>query len=128
MGGEGKYFGYLCSATSFSGIFSVRALASAAPAPNAPAHITGSGNKVEFDLALEIQVQRANLVVVCKLSVIFANMTVTEEHFQISYETLAFGPGLRFQVVATGLGDEEVDAQLAWVGGGGPSDEVDPSA
>lgn len=126
--GEGKYFGYLCSATAFSGIFSVRALASAAPAPNAPAHLTGSGNKVEFDLKLEVQVQRANMVVVCKLSVIFANLTVVEEHFQISYETLAFGPGLRFQAVTTGLGDDEVDIQLAWVGGGGPSDEVDPSA
>uniref|UniRef100_A0A6U6K3U5 Uncharacterized protein n=1 Tax=Zooxanthella nutricula TaxID=1333877 RepID=A0A6U6K3U5_9DINO len=123
--GEGKYFGYLCSATAFSGIFSVRALASAAPAPNAPQHLTGSGNKVEFDLGLEVQVQRANMVVVCKLSVIFANLTVTEEAFQISYETLAFGPGLRFQVVATGLGDDEVDVQLAWVGGGGPPDEIE---
>jgi len=125
--GEGKYFGYLCSATAFSGIFSVRALASAAPAPNAPAHLTGSGNKVEFDLALEVQVQRANMVVVCKLSVIFANLTVTEEEFQISYETLDFGPGLSFQVVATGLMDDEVDVQLAWVGGGGPSEDMDPT-
>jgi len=123
--GEGRYFGYLCSCTAFSGIFSVRALASAAPAPNAPAHLTGSGNKVEFDLALEVQVQRANMVVVCKLSVIFANLTVTEEHFQITYETLAYGPGLRFQVVTTGLGDEEVDVQLAWVGGGGPANDVE---
>lgn len=124
--GEGRYFGYLCSCTAFSGIFSVRALASAAPAPNAPAHLTGSGNKVEFDLALEVQVQRANMVVVCKLSVIFANLTVTEEHFQISHETLALpGPGLRFQVVATGLGDEEVDVQLAWVGGGGPANDLE---
>jgi len=123
--GEGKYFGYLCSCTTFSGIFSVRALASAAPAPNAPAHLTGSGNKVEFDLALEVQIQRANMVVVCKLSVIFANLTVTEEKFQISYETLQFGPGLSFQVVATGLADDEVDVQLAWVGGGGPSAEAD---
>lgn len=125
--GEGKYFGYLCSSTTFSGIFSVRALASAAPAPNTPAHLTGSGNKVEFDLALEVQIQRANMVVVCKLSVIFANLTVTEEKFQISHETLAKGAGLGFTVVATGLGDEEVDVQLAWVGGGGVA-EVDLTA
>jgi len=121
--GEGKYFGYLCSATAFSGIFSVRALASAAPAPNAPAHLTGSGSKVEFDLALEVQIQRANMVVVCKLSVIFTNLTLTEEYFQISYETLTQGPGLRYQVIATGLGDDEVDVQLAWVSGGGPTDD-----
>lgn len=121
--GEGRYFGYLCSATAFSGIFSARALASAAPAPSAPVHLTGSGNKVEFDMGLEVQLQRANLVVVCKLSVIFANETVTVEEFQISYETLTAGPGLRFQAVATGLADEEVDIQLAWVGGGGPTQE-----
>lgn len=125
--GEGKYFGYLMSASAFSGIFAARALASAAPAPNAPVHLTGSGNKVEFDLALEVQIQRANLVVTCKLSVIFANVTLTEELFQVSYETLVNGPGLRFQVVATGLGNEVVDVQLAWVSGGGPQDETDVS-
>merc|ERR1719199_938963 len=53
--GDGRYFGYLCSATAFSGIFSVRALASAAPAPNAPVHLTGSGNKVEFDVEVDVQ-------------------------------------------------------------------------
>jgi len=112
--GEGRYFGFLCSATAFSGIFSVRALASAAPAPNSPAHLTGSGNKVEFDLALEVQLHRANMVVMCKLGVVFANQTVTEELFQISYDTLA-DPGLRFQVVATGLGEDTVEVQLGWV-------------
>mmetsp|Transcript_11556 Transcript_11556/g.24317 ORF Transcript_11556/g.24317 Transcript_11556/m.24317 type:complete len:603 (-) Transcript_11556:70-1878(-) len=120
--GEGKYFGFLCSATAFSGIFSAKALASAAPAPNQPVHLTGSGNKVEFDLALEVQLQRANRVVACKLGVIFANTTLTEELFQISYDTLVNGPGLRFQVVGTGMGDEEVDVHLAWVGGGGKDD------
>jgi len=117
--GERRYFGYLCSATAFSGIFSVRALASAAPAPNAPVHLTGSGNKVEFDIALEVQLQRVNLVVTCKLSIIFANETVTEELFQVASETLRDGPGLRYQVVATNLRDEEVDVSLACVSGGG---------
>eukprot|EP00929_Paragymnodinium_shiwhaense_P037968 TRINITY_DN20135_c0_g1_i1.p1 TRINITY_DN20135_c0_g1~~TRINITY_DN20135_c0_g1_i1.p1 ORF type:complete len:609 (-),score=135.43 TRINITY_DN20135_c0_g1_i1:89-1915(-) len=127
--GEGRYFGYLCSATAFSGIFSVRALASAAPAPNAPVHLTGSGNKVEFDIALEVQLQRVNLVVTCKLSIIFANETVTEELFQIASETLREGPGLRYQVVATNLKDEEVDVSLACVSGGGfdSTDEKGPS-
>merc|ERR1711966_372915 len=41
--GEGRYFGFIVSATTFSGIFSLRALASAAPAPNEPMHLTGSG-------------------------------------------------------------------------------------
>lgn len=126
--GEGKYFGYLCSATTFSGIFSVRALASAAPAPNCPAHLTGSGHKVEFDLMLEVQIQRANLVVLCKLSVVWSNIMVTEECFQVSYETLQHGAGLRFQVVATGLDDDEIDVQLAWVSGGGPTEDADVNA
>jgi hypothetical protein len=116
--GEGRYFGYLVSATSFSGIFSLRALASAAPAPNEPVHMTGSGNKVEFDLELQVELQRANLVVANKLSVIFCNEVLTQEYFQISYDTLIEGPGLRYQVVATGLEDSEVDVQLASVSGG----------
>mmetsp|Transcript_13404 Transcript_13404/g.36058 ORF Transcript_13404/g.36058 Transcript_13404/m.36058 type:complete len:592 (+) Transcript_13404:89-1864(+) len=120
--GEGRWFGYLCSATAFSGIFSVRAWASAAPIPNAPVHITGSGNKVEFDMALEVQLMRVNLVVTCKLSIIFANETVTEELFQIAHETLKVGKGLRYQVVAANLKDEEVDVSLTCVSGGG-SDE-----
>jgi len=116
--GKGRWFGYLCSATAFSGIFAVRAYASAAPVPNAPVHLTGSGNKVEFDIALEVQLQRVNLVVTCKLSIIFANETVTEELFQIASETLRDGPGLRYQVVAANLKDEEVDVSLACVSGG----------
>lgn len=123
--GESKYFGYLCSATAFHGIFSIRALASAAPEPSAPVHITGSGNKVEFDLSLEIQLHRINLVVTCKLGVIFNGTTATEELFQVSYDTLVHGPGLRYQVVATGLEKDEVEVQLAWVGGGGPQEEIE---
>eukprot|EP00928_Gymnodinium_smaydae_P061154 TRINITY_DN45309_c0_g1_i1.p1 TRINITY_DN45309_c0_g1~~TRINITY_DN45309_c0_g1_i1.p1 ORF type:complete len:586 (+),score=159.20 TRINITY_DN45309_c0_g1_i1:104-1861(+) len=121
--GEGKYFGYLCAATAFSGIFSARALASAAPAPNSPVHITGSGNKVEFDIALEVQLHRVNLVVTCKLSIIFANETVSEELFQIATETLRDGPGLRYQVVATNLKNEEVEVSLALVSGGNSGDD-----
>eukprot|EP00933_Yihiella_yeosuensis_P035899 TRINITY_DN29553_c1_g1_i1.p1 TRINITY_DN29553_c1_g1~~TRINITY_DN29553_c1_g1_i1.p1 ORF type:complete len:633 (+),score=94.47 TRINITY_DN29553_c1_g1_i1:66-1901(+) len=122
--GEGKYFGYLCSATAFSGIFCVRALASAAPSPSAPVHVTGSGNKVEFDLALEIQLHRVDLAVTCKLSVVFKNEAVTQESFQISYDTLTNGPGLRYQVVATGLSKEQILVNTAWVSGGaGPSND-----
>jgi len=126
--GEGRYFGFLCSATAFSGIFSVRALASAAPAPNAPIHLTGSGNKVEFDLSLEVQLQRVNLVVVCKLGVVFANQTLTEEYFQIAYDTLVHGAGLSYQVVATGLGDDLIDVQLAWVETQAAADEKEAAA
>jgi hypothetical protein len=117
--GEGKYFGYLCRATAFSGIFSVQALASAAPAPNAPVHLTGSGYKVEFDIALEVQLQRVNLVVCCKLSIIFKNETITEELFQIASETLREGAGLRYQVVGTNLREELIDVSLTCVSGGG---------
>merc|ERR1719160_1250420 len=125
--GDGRYFGYLCSATAFSGIFSVRALASAAPAPNAPVHLTGSGNKVEFDIALEVQLQRVNLVVCCKLSIIFKNETVTEELFQIASETLREGAGLRYQVVATNLKEEMVDVSVNCVSGGGFDDNEQPT-
>lgn len=123
--GEGKYFGYLCSVTGFDGIFSVRALTSASPEPSSPVHITGSGNKVEFDLSLEVQLQRVNMVVTCKLGVIFNGTTTTEELFQVSYATLTTGPGLRYQVVATGLEKKVIEVQLAWVGGGGPRDEIE---
>lgn len=116
--GQGRYFGYLCSSTAFSGIFSVKAFASAAPKPNQPVHLTGSGSKMEFDLALEVQYQRVNLSVTCKLSVIFGLKILTQEYFQLSAKTLRDGPGLRFQVVATGLGEESVDVQLGWTGGG----------
>eukprot|EP00927_Polykrikos_kofoidii_P043728 TRINITY_DN37809_c0_g1_i1.p1 TRINITY_DN37809_c0_g1~~TRINITY_DN37809_c0_g1_i1.p1 ORF type:complete len:612 (-),score=100.34 TRINITY_DN37809_c0_g1_i1:154-1923(-) len=126
--GKGRYFGYLCSATAFSGIFSVRALASAAPEPNAPVHLTGSGNKVAFDIALEVQLQRVNLVVTCKLSIIFANETVTEELFQISSETLLDGTGLRYQCVATNLRDEEVHVSINLVSGGGTDESSGPGA
>lgn len=119
--GEGKYFGFLCSASAFSGIFSVRALASAAPAPSAPVHLTGSGNKMEFDLGLEIQLHRVDLVVSCELSCIFKNEYLTKERFQISHDTLVNGPGLRYQMVGAGLESSKVLVNLAWVSGGGPS-------
>jgi len=96
----------------------VKAFASAAPKPNQPVHLTGSGSKMEFDLALEVQYQRVNLSVTCKLSVIFGLKILTQEYFQLSAKTLRDGPGLRFQVVATGLGEESVDVQLGWTGGG----------
>ncbi|CAK9081774.1 Hypothetical protein SCF082_LOCUS38897 [Durusdinium trenchii] len=121
--GEGKYFGFLCSASAFSGIFSVRALASAAPAPSAPVHLTGSGNKMEFDLGLEIQLHRVDLVVTCELSCIFKNEYLTKERFQISHDTLVNGPGLRYQLVGTGLEKSRVLVNLAWVSGGGPSND-----
>lgn len=126
--GEGKFFGYLVSATAFSGIFSVRALASAAPAPNAPVHLTGSGNKVEFDCAIEVQLTRVNMVVTCKLSIIARNETLTEDLFQVSHHTLKQADGLRYQVVATGLEDQEVDVQLGWVSGGDNADKEAPPA
>jgi len=124
--GDGRFFGYLCSATAFSGIFSVRALASAAPAPNAPVHLTGSGNKVEFDCAIEVQLTRVNMVVTCKLSIISRNETLTEDLFQVSHHTLKEADGLRYQVVATGLEDQEVDVQLGWVSGGDNTDKEVP--
>jgi hypothetical protein len=124
--GKGKYFGYLCSATPFSGIFMVRALASAAPSPNAPVHLTGSGNKVEFDCAIEVQLTRVNGVVMNKLSIISRNETLTEELFQVSHNTLKEGDGLRYQVVATGTEDKEVDINLGWVSGGDNSEKEHP--
>mmetsp|Transcript_5138 Transcript_5138/g.12326 ORF Transcript_5138/g.12326 Transcript_5138/m.12326 type:complete len:612 (+) Transcript_5138:48-1883(+) len=116
--GEGKFFGYLCSATAFSGIFSVRALSSVAPAPNPPVHLTGGGNKVEFDAALEVQLKRVNRIQQMKLGVIFHGETIVEEHFQVSSDTVESGAGLRFQVVATGLGNHDISVQLAWIQGG----------
>jgi len=124
--GNGRFFGYLCSATAFSGIFSVRALASASPAPNAPVHLTGSGNKVEFDCAIEVQLTRVNGVVTCKLSIISRNETLTEDLFQVSQHTLKEEDGLRYQVVATGLEDQEVDVQLGWVSGGDNTEKSVP--
>lgn len=137
--GERRCFGYLCSATAFSGIFSVRALAlGTVPEPSAAVHLTGSGNKVEFDCALEVQLTRVNHVVTCKLSIIARNETLTEEHFQVSNDTLrglsggsqrlkaGSGDGLRYQVAASGLKRQEVvDVHLGWASGGDAAPAVD---
>jgi len=118
--GKRRCFGYLCSATAFSGIFSVRALAlGTVPEPSAAVHLTGSGSKVEFDCAIEVQLTRVNHVVTCKLSIIARNETLTEEHFQVSNQTLKHEDGLRYQVAASGLrGMEVVDVHLGWASGG----------
>merc|ERR1712146_589058 len=81
------------------------------------------GNKVEFDCAIEVQLTRVNMVVTCKLSIISRNETLTEDLFQVSHHTLKEADGLRYQVVATGLEDQEVDVQLGWVSGGDNNDK-----
>lgn len=123
--GQNRYFGYICGLSAYSGIFSVQTFASVSPGPNAPVHLTGSGNKMEFDIELDIEMQRINKIVCCKLSIILNNTTLTEDPFQVTYQTLKHGDGLRYQVVGAGLGEGEVDVQLAWVGGG--SVEQDPA-
>ncbi|CAE7539932.1 unnamed protein product, partial [Symbiodinium necroappetens] len=52
---------------------------------------------------------------------IFKNECLTQEVFQISHDTLVNGPGLRYQVVGTGLERDRVLINLAWVSGGGPA-------
>jgi len=116
--GQNRYFGYICGLSAYSGIFSVQTFASVSPGPNAPVHLTGSGNKMEFDIELDIEMQRINKIVCCKLSIILNNTTLTEDPFQVTYQTLKNGDGLRYQVVGAGLSDGEVDVSLAWVGGG----------
>lgn len=78
---------------------------------------------MEFDLGLEIQLHRVDLVVTCELSCIFKNEYLTKERFQISHDTLVNGPGLRYQLVGTGLEKSRVLVNLAWVSGGGPSND-----
>merc|ERR1719399_29663 len=129
--GEHAHFGYICGISAFSGVFALRTFSSSTSknmrdkdddveieARNAPVHLTGSGNKVEFDVALEIEMQRINRIVCCKLCVILNNLSITEDSFQISHSTLKEGAGIRFEVAPAGLGEESIDVQLAWVGGG----------
>lgn len=131
--GNQALFGYICGISAFQGVFALRTFSLSTSknkregdevteieARNQPVHLTGSGNKVEFDVSLESEMQRINRIVCCKLCVILNNVNITEDPFQISHETLKKGHGLRFNVLAgeNALSEEGIEVQLAWVGGG----------
>jgi len=84
-------------------------------------YLTGSGNKMEFDVELEIQMGRVNNVVGVKMSILANNTNVTKDEFQLKSTTLKApdAPGLRFQIVPIGLQlDEQIDVRLSWVTNG----------
>jgi hypothetical protein len=132
--GNQALFGYMCGISAFQGVFALRTFSLSTSkntrqgdddveieARNKPVHLTGSGNKVEFDISLEAEMQRINTIVCCKLCIIMNNVSITEDPFQISHETLKKGHGLRFNVLAAGengIGEDGIEVQLAWVGGG----------
>lgn len=131
--GTQALFGYICGISAFQGVFALRTFSLSTSknkregdenieieAKNTPVHLTGSGNKVEFDVSLEAEMQRINRIVCCKLCVILNNLSITEDPFQISHDTLKTGYGLRFNILAgeNGVSEEGIDVQLAWVGGG----------
>lgn len=131
--GDQALFGYICGISAFQGVFALRTFSLSTSkfkregdenveieARNNPTHLTGSGNKVEFDVSLEVEMQRINRIVCCKLCAILNNKSITEDCFQISHDTLKKGHGLRFNVLAGdgGVGEDGIEVALAWVGGG----------
>ncbi len=74
---------------------------------------------MEVDLQLDVLMPRVNHVVGCSLSVCLNSNVMSSSSFELKEETLAHGCGLRYQVVALGLNDdEEVDVSVNWLGGG----------
>merc|ERR1719335_1616823 len=118
--GTRRYFGFLVKLTDFQSIYSFQVWSSAAPLPLDPKHLTGAGNKVEFDLLLGVEMAQYNGVVPCSLRVLHNSTTVTVANFEVSEDVLTDeGPGLKYMVTAAGFGEhEELEALLAWVGGG----------
>merc|ERR1711964_104316 len=114
------YYGFVVKLSDFEGIYSFQPWGAAAPLPLKPKHVSGCGNKVEFDLLLGVEMVQYNKVVPCTLSVLHNSNTVTTAPFEVNVETLEDdGEGLRFQVVSAGLGElDEIEVMFAWVGGG----------
>jgi hypothetical protein len=118
--GANKYFGFLVRLTDFESIYSFQVWSSASPLPLNPKHLTGAGNKVEFDVLLGVEMPQYNNVVPCTLRVLHNSCTVTVAHFEVSADILEeSGAGLKFMIVGAGFGEyEEIECMLAWVGGG----------
>jgi len=119
--GENKYFGFLVKLTDFQGVYSFQVWSSASPLPLDPKHLTGAGNKVEFDILLGVEMPMFNNVLPCSLRVLHNSTTVSLAHFEVSADILdeEHGAGLKFMVVGAGFGEyEEIECMLAWVGGG----------
>jgi hypothetical protein len=118
--GANKYFGFLVRLTDFESIYSFQVWSSASPLPLNPKHLTGAGNKVEFDILLGVEMPQYNNVVPCTLRVLHNSCTVTVAHFEVSADILDdHGAGLKFMIVGAGFGEyEEIECMLAWVGGG----------
>ncbi len=119
----GTFFGFLCGASPFLGIFEIQALSGASPKPEAPIFITGSAAKFEFDLDLVVNLTQVNQIVTCTLAVGAGGMACGSssgnriQTFQTGLRTLIHpNEGLRFVIVPTGLNvDDEMEARLNWV-------------
>ena len=119
--GQNRFFGYMCSVSPFLGIFELKNVSSVAPRAERSVYLTGSGNKMEFDIELEIMMGRVNNVVGAKMAIVANNTAITRDEFQIKSTTLKApdAPGLRFQIVPIGLQlDEQIDVRLSWVSNG----------
>lgn len=63
--GKNYFFGYLCGASPFLGVYSLRCCSSGACKAEKPTFITGSGTRLEFDFDLKISMEQMNGVVNC---------------------------------------------------------------
>jgi len=108
-----KFFGYVVGLSDFQGIYRVQS-ASSEGAVGEPQCLTGSGKRVEFDLQLDVEMERINQTVGCKVAVILNNVTFTEDQFSVHKSVLA-GTGMRLQVIGTGISrGSEVEASIQW--------------
>ncbi|KAF4663142.1 hypothetical protein FOL47_005888 [Perkinsus chesapeaki] len=124
--GATKYFGYLCEPSDYGGIFFISRVSSACPSSNDTFSVTGSSSRIEVDLALDVEAPRISGSVSCTLHVMLNNAEVASDKVEISSRNLLSGPGLRFHIVPLGLvtgryaesgQDDEIDVQIAWLGG-----------
>jgi hypothetical protein len=53
-----RIFGYLAGVSAFVGVFNIKCVSGVAPKPEKNVHINGSGNKMEFDVNLQIEMSR----------------------------------------------------------------------
>ena len=63
--GKNYFFGYLCGASPFLGVYSLRCCSSGACQAERPTFITGSGTRLEFDFDFKISMERMNGIVNC---------------------------------------------------------------
>ncbi|CAD7929706.1 unnamed protein product [Amoebophrya sp. A25] len=115
--GGNKFFGYLCGASPFIGIYDIRNVSGVCQRPEQSCFLTGSGNKMELDLDVTIGMQLCNGIHTVKCAILANNSTIASDDVQWTNETMA--QGVRIQIVPVGFQTrDEIDCRITWVSNG----------